>query len=237
MLNILICDDDCGSTRYLQDVISRKLDVPYSVEMCTSGDELFQYIKKEKSRIDVLLMDIKLEKENGIEIAAMIKQKLPGLKVIFVTGYKEEYSEILFLSVKPFGILGKPVNSEILVSLLRQAGMQCENMEEETIPIKFKNQISNVKVDEIRFIESNKRIVYIHTESGREQCYTSLNALELQLPEKFLRCHKSFLVNMDKIKSFSRTGIVLYSGEEIGISRTKIVESKKKYFTYIGMEL
>lgn len=94
-----------------------------------------------------------------------------------------------------------------------------------------------MKINEIRFIESNKRIVYIHTESGREQCYTSLNALETRLPENFLRCHKSFLVNMEKIKSFSRTGIILYSGEEISISRTKISESKRKYFTYIGMEM
>lgn len=122
MLNILICDDDYGSIRYLQDKISRELEVLHSIEICTSEDELLQYIRREKSRIDVLLVDIKLEKENGIEVAAMIKQKLPGLKVIFVTGYKEEYSEILFLSIKPFGILGKPVNSEILVSLLRQAG-------------------------------------------------------------------------------------------------------------------
>lgn len=154
-----------------------------------------------------------------------------------MTGYKEEYSEILFLSIKPFGILGKPVNSELLISLLHQAAEECKVEDDVVISVKFKNKISNVRIDEIKFIESDKRVVYIHTESGKEQCYSSLNDLEVQLPEKFLRCHKSFLVNMEKIKSFSRTNLTLYSGEEIGISRTKIAESKRKYFTYIGMEL
>lgn len=121
MLKILICDDDYGSILYLQDKINRELEVLHSIETCTSGEELLRYIREGRERIDVLLMDIRLEKENGIEIAAAIKQKNPELKVIFVTGYKEEYAEILFLSIKPFGILGKPVNSEILVSLLCQA--------------------------------------------------------------------------------------------------------------------
>lgn len=106
MLKILICDDDYRSIQYLRDKISRKLEMLHSLEVCTSGEELLRYIKEEKGKIDVLLMDIKLDKENGIEIATTIKQRLPGLKVIFVTGYKEEYSEILFLSIKPFGILG-----------------------------------------------------------------------------------------------------------------------------------
>lgn len=82
MLKILICDDDYRSIQYLQNKIEQKLDISYLVESCTSGEELLAYIQDEKNKTDVLLMDIKLEKENGIEIAAVIKQSQPNLKVI-----------------------------------------------------------------------------------------------------------------------------------------------------------
>ena len=73
--------------------------------------------------------------------------------------------------------------------------------------------------------------------NGEEQCYEKLDNLEQQLPDSFLRCHKSFLVNMDKITGFLPNGIQLSDGTVASVSRTKLKESKQKYFQYIGMGL
>ena len=121
MLKIVICDDEKVSADYLIKMIKSKFGLPYTIDVCKSGEELHTYISKTEKEIDVLLMDIKLEKENGIEVASIIKKRCPDLKVIFVTGYREEYVENIFLSIKPFGILGKPVDGNILISLLNQA--------------------------------------------------------------------------------------------------------------------
>ena len=118
--------------------------------------------------------------------------------------------------------------------MICDVGVQNEGLK--TLSIKLRNRISNIQIDAIRYAESNKRRVYIYTESGMVYCYGSLNDLEAQLPDYFLRCHKSFLVNMKKIERFNGNDLCLYTGEEIRVSRNKKVEARNKYMTYLQEE-
>ena len=68
-------------------------------------------------------------------------------------------------------------------------------------------------------------------------CYGRLDNLEKRLPDYFLRCHKSFLVNMKKIECIKGNEIYLYTGEEIRISRNKKNEAKDKYKFFLQKNL
>ena len=231
MLKIIIYDDETCRIQSLTDILSRRLVIPYTAVVCQTKEELYTYIKDHKEPINVLIMDIELGEMK--EIVAVMKQYFMDVKVIFIIGYWKDYVEKLFLWIKPFGILGKPVDEDVFITLLMQAYKLQAIEQNKTLPIQFKHNISNIPIDTIRYIESDKRRVYIYTESGIECCYRSLDELESRLPDYFLRCHKSFLVNMKKIERFNNSEIILYTGEKIRVSRNKNIEAMDKYRAFL----
>lgn len=234
-MNIWICDDDRNIAVDLKKRIAGYAEFLCDITLFSSGREMAKKIKAENCGPDVLLMDIEIGNENGVEISAEISRLSPDSKIIFVTGYRDEYVEKMFLLVKPFGILSKPVDDDILRELL----MQAENMKEKNdiLAIKYKNIVSTIKINDIVYVESYKRVAYIHTRGGEEQCYLTLDELEKKLPDHFVRCHKSYLINMKSIAKFSANQFILKDGTEITVSRTKLNDARKKYFDFIGMQM
>ena len=64
-----------------------------------------------------------------------------------------------------------------------------------------------------------------------------LSDMEKLLPEYFLRCHQSYLVNMDRIRKFTLDGIVLIDGRVIPVSRARYTETKDKFLKNLGERL
>jgi two-component system nitrogen regulation response regulator GlnG len=80
---ILICDDEEGIRESLSLILKEK----YNLIMTCSGLDCLKKLKSEKD-INLVLMDIKMPKHNGLEITKEIKRLYPNIKVIIVTGYK-----------------------------------------------------------------------------------------------------------------------------------------------------
>jgi hypothetical protein len=93
-------------------------------------------------------------------------------------------------------------------------------MEKGFITVRSNRKISRIGYDNLRYIESLSDYVKIHQEDGSEVVSKlKISHLERELPETFLRIHRSFIVNMDKITSFSREEVML--GEvALPVSRT-----------------
>ena len=79
---ILICDDEEGIRESLKLILGEKYDLVFTC----SGKECLEQLDKEKD-IRLVLLDIKMPKQNGIEITKEIKRLYPHIKVIIVTGY------------------------------------------------------------------------------------------------------------------------------------------------------
>jgi DNA-binding NtrC family response regulator len=101
---ILICDDEEGIRESLKLILQEKYDIIFSA----NGKQCLDCIKQ-TGDIDLLLLDIKMPKLNGLEILTQLKTANPNLKVIMVTGYKsvETATEAIQLGaddyiVKPF---------------------------------------------------------------------------------------------------------------------------------------
>lgn len=235
MLKILICEDEKDWADHLKNLIHEKFQKTSLIRICSSENDVRALEEKEQD-FDVVLMDIRLGDKDGITLASDLHLRHPGWKFIFVSGYIDEYIEGMFLKIRPYGVLKKPVNDELFIRMLEMLSQ--DNPSVQGIVLKlYRGKIRKLLFDEIIYFESNKRIVNIHMTTGEEQCYEKLDNLEQQLPDSFLRCHKSFLVNMDKITGFFPSGIQLSDGTVASVSRTKLKESKSKYFQYIGMGL
>lgn len=235
MLKILICDDEQDWSDQLKNLINKSLEEQCLVWTCSTQEEV-RALEKKNMDFDLVMMDICLGEKNGISLAAELHRKHPEWKFIFVSGYIDKYVEGMFLKIRPYGVLKKPVNGDLCIRMLNKI-MEDKQSERGIVLKLYRGKIKKLPFDDIFYFESNKRIITIHMTYGDEQCYERLDKLEEQLPDSFLRCHKSYLVNMDKITGFLKNGIELCNGTMVSVSRTKMKESKEKYFHYMGMEL
>ncbi len=242
MLNILICEDEKKFLEELTGLVGESLGGQVRTVACNSMAEFKKATEKNVRDFDMALMDICLGESDGIELAAQLKEKNPQLKIIFISGHVDNYLEGLFLKVKPYGVLRKPLNREICMQMLEKAAEEKEAESdlcpEKTLALRvIGGEIRKIPLDQVELFESSRRIVTVYFAGKEERCYEKLDHLERQLPDQFLRCHKSFLVNMDRIRNFEKHQIELESGRMVDVSRSRLKEAREKYFQYVGAKL
>lgn len=97
-----------------------------------------------------------------------------------------------------------------------------------------KNEIV-LEEGEISFIERDKRVTLVHTEQGNVVTTMKISEVYEYLDHtKFVLCHNSFIVNLEKVRIFNRSEITLRSGEVIPISRSHWKRTKEIFDSWAG---
>ena len=78
---------------------------------------------------------------------------------------------------------------------------------------------------------SNKKVIY-HTKNGRIDTYGKMEELEKELGNSFYRCHRCYLVNMEKICAYSTDTIQVVGGDELILAQKKYTDFVKRYMRY-----
>lgn len=192
------------------------------------------------TKVDVLFLDIQMSDLTGIELARILDSK-PGSEkplIVFTTAYDQfaiegykvnaidyllkpyNYEEFLRAATKAQSMLDKPKSSASQIPAN-------PNETPEYIFLKVEYQLVKVLLNDIRYIEGLKDYVKVHLTSKAHPILslTSLKSMEEKLPEKsFMRIHRSYIVNLDKIDSVNKTSIQI-QGDQLTIS-----ENYRKFF-------
>ncbi len=232
MLKIVICDDEEIIVNYVEKLIRESIKENMLVYKYTDGKKLKEDNKKEKLKdINILFIDIKINENNGIEIAKIMQKENQDLKIIYMTAYSQ-YSEEIFQTT-PTYLLLKPLKKDKFKEAITKALKESKKGEGiKTFSVKGK--IFNIKVNNIKYIESNKRVAIIHENDLIRKIYAKLNELEEILPKQFIRCHQSYIINLDKVSELSSHEFVLSTGERVPISQLKYKETKDLFIQYLG---
>lgn len=232
MLKIGICDDEELIVQYVEKLIQENTKEPKKLYKYTQMYQIEQDIKdKILDDLDILYIDIKINQDNGIEIAERMQRNNPKLKIIYMTAYSQ-YSEEIFRTM-PTYLLLKPIKKEKFQASLKKAINEIKRVEESKV-FRVKGKIFNIKIDNIKFIESDKRIAIIYEKDIKRNIYTKLSELEEMLPKQFVRCHQSYIVNLDNVRELQPYEFVLQTGEVVPISQLKYKETKKAFIEYLG---
>lgn len=232
MMRILICDDDTAVLNLLMKKI-KDFAPEALVECFESGEVLLNALTKSEETADAVFMDILLNNANGIEIAADIISKHPEIKVIFITGYGDRYFENVFLSVKPWAFMQKPIKDQLLTALLNEIKTSVR-VQSKYLNLKIKGFSVDAPFENILYLESDKRIVHVYADGQIYDVYGKLDDFHSKLDERFIRCHKSYIVNLDFIASLEESNLFLRNGVEINISKAYRHEAKSRYFKFKG---
>lgn len=160
--------------------------------------------------IDLLFLDINMPGISGIEF---LKTLTHPPKVIFTTAYRNFAADAFDLDaldylLKPisFERFLKAINKFLSTRHLPEQEMN-ETGHKDYIILKADKKNYKIKFSDILYIESLDNYIKVHTNDFSIVCYQRLSAMENELPEQFLRIHRSYIVNINKIEVFSTSQI------------------------------
>ena len=201
-------------SRYVQQVPTLRL-----AGECANAIQAFTFLQQQA--VDLMFLDIRMPQLNGNDFLKTL-QNPP--KVIFTTAYPDYALESYELDAIDY--LVKPVTFERFLKAINKAGgvhmaglenkpAQEEKKTESFVYFKADRKMIKVLLQDILYIESMKDYVKIVTSNDTIVSRQSISSVEAMLPEKdFIRAHRSFIVSLQKIKSFT--------SELIEIDKTEI---------------
>ncbi|MBY5958428.1 LytTR family DNA-binding domain-containing protein [Membranicola marinus] len=197
MINTIIVDDEPLAQEILETYLESYEDFEL-IGTCKNAMEANKLLKDNK--VDVMFLDIQMPQLNGIDFLKILDN--PPL-VVFTTAFKEYALEGFELDALDY--LLKPISkdrfSKAIDKIRAELGKSSEAFED-SIFVKSDKKLHRLFYDEIFFIEGLKDYVIIKTAQSRIVTLQTMKSLEVKLPHRsFMRIHRSYIINLDKIKS------------------------------------
>ena len=222
-MQIAIVDDELEwqikVKEYLKKYWSSK---SLNIDMFIDGAE-FDYGKE----YDVVFLDVEMKNRDGFETAKLYRKTHENAIIIFLTSHQELCNRGYMVNAFRY------IDKGNLEEELDEALTAFEDIHKRYHIITF--HIPNMgdvtcRIKDIFYIETEKRNVIIHT--NREDIYSNkkIEELEKELREfGFFRCHKSYIINLDKIDYFDKMNVYFVDGRKAMVSSRKFHELKLRH--------
>ncbi|MTI40019.1 LytR/AlgR family response regulator transcription factor [Fulvivirga lutimaris] len=219
-MKCIIVDDEPLAIEIIESYIDR-LDDLEIVATCTNALKAFEILQKEP--VDLMFLDIEMPKLTGIDFIKTLKNPP---KIILTTAYRDYALESYELDVVDY--LLKPISFDRFLIALQKAYKTDKSepangltstTEGEYIYLKADKKMVKVMLNDIHYIESLKDYIRVKTADKDVITHQKISYLEEKLPDdSFIRIHRSFIVPLKKIESYSSSTIEV-PGKELPIGR------------------
>ena len=228
--NIAIIDDEQVQREYLLTIINswKKSDELNIKTFHNAESFLFDY--EDNKDYDILLLDIEMDKINGIELAQKVRKDNERVQIIFITGFADYMS--MGFDVSALHYLMKPVSKEKLHQVLDKA-VNLLTKKESNIIIKVDGQNTIIKLTDIVYVESFGHYISINTVAKKE--YTikiGINKFVDELDKSFVIPHRSYIVNLKYVKTITKNSIILDDNKEIPMAKNNFDDINKAFINY-----
>ncbi|MFD1293454.1 LytR/AlgR family response regulator transcription factor [Lutibacter holmesii] len=224
--NCIIVDDEPIAREILENHL-QKVDAVRVVATCKNAIEAFNEISS--NQIDLIFLDINMPEISGLSFAKSINK---NIKVIFTTAYREYAIDGFNLQAVDY--LLKPISFERLLQAVNKYLGESSKIEEinsleispernDFIFVRADRKMVKINFSEITFVESLSDYVKIHVNNKCIVTRETISNIEAKLPKNnFIRIHRSYIVAVSKIDSFTNEFI------EVGVKALPISRSYKK---------
>lgn len=237
MYNLVIVEDLEEQVRVVLRMLGRHpRHEELAVTRFRSAAELDAYLAT-GAHIDILVMDIELgpDEPNGVEL---VQERFPpgcGTQVIYTTGYIEYCTRVY--RTKHLYFLAKPYEEQDFDDALDQALAVLAVEMFRPFNVRSDGKVVSLLPRQISYIESDRRKLRIHMGDRVVETYATIAEISEKLPDVFVQCHKSFLVNMDYIAEFGSGTLLLRTGESVPVSQKRRKDVREEFLTYIRNRL
>lgn len=208
-MKFLVLEDEVYTRKFIKKIILENSTESEVFDTSNSRDAV-DIVIAQNPQIAILDMELEGDDLNGLEVGRMIQKISPETKMVFVTGHSK-YAVSAF-EVHPYDYILKPINVkrliETIVTLTRNLEKNFMDGKRgiEKIVVKNGHEMLFISVDDISYIEKANRKTFIHDGKNFYSVQDTLQELEKKLGNNFLRVHKSYIVNKDKIDKIKEVG-------------------------------
>ena len=232
MIRVALVEDYLPQIQRMEEIlnqIQQEEQLNLQIAVFTDG-ESFSALPAHS--FDLALLDIQMDKMDGMEAAAKIREQDEDLIIIFITNLAQ-YA-IQGYAVQAMDFILKPVNPILFKEKLMKAVRRIEKKQKEKrIPMKTDRGQVWLEMNEILYVEIVARHLQIHTEPQVLRCNEPLQNIQAILDERFFRCHVAYLVNMDYVRQI-RKSTVFVGEDQLLISKYRRKEFMEALTKHVG---
>jgi DNA-binding LytR/AlgR family response regulator len=207
IVNCIIVDDEPVAREILESHL-RKVDAVNVIATCKNAIEAFNQINS--NQIDLIFLDINMPEISGLSFAKSINK---NIKVIFTTAYREYAIDGFNLQAVDY--LLKPISFERLLQAVNKyigesnvevvnSSLEIQQEKVDFIFVRADRKMMKINFSEINYIESFSDYLKFHLDEKILITRETITSIEAKLPKtNFLRIHRSFIVCIAKINSFT----------------------------------
>ena len=230
MISMVTYDNDTEELKEIKgiskDLAARMSEDQWSMEQFTNLQKLSQYIE-EKPLMDMLLYDV--EEKKALEYLQQIRKEYQMTPIMLLADIKTSPMEYMKPGIRASSLLLRPwtgtqakeVLQEFISEYLKMVARE-KNTGTAAYVIESKEGRISIPYEQIYFFEAREKKIYVC--AGKEEFgfYHTIDKLSEELPEQFIRCHRGFIVNAEKIRKImlSQNIIYLEDGFDVPLSRS-----------------
>ncbi|MGL4977263.1 MAG: LytR/AlgR family response regulator transcription factor [Cetobacterium sp.] len=236
MIKCIIVEDEFPAREELKFFINNNNNFHLEKEFENPIDAL-KYI--EANEVDVIFLDINMPELDGMTLGKIIHRLNKNIKLVFISAYKDFAVEAF--EIKAFDYILKPYSEERIINLLENIVEEIQKSDSPSkdynikkITVNSDSKMLVISTDNILYIEADEKETNIFTKETVNSSKLKISQLENILSnEMFFRCHRSYIVNIDKIIEvepwFNGTYILKVSNSnfKIPVSRNKVKDLKE----------
>ncbi len=240
-VRIAICEDIEKESLALAKLVKKYCDsvfVSAQIDVFASGEGFLQ--KFVPGYYQIAFLDIYMSGLSGMDVAKNLLKEDPSCMIIFITGSLNHAVEGFRVNAADY--LVKPLDYQMVeTALLRCRQSFAKSMQ--FIEIKTNRLNRKILIKDILYAEVYANTCVLHTETEDVASRMTLEGVELQLRASlgvqrnyFLRCHRSYLVNMNCISHIGEDGCLMKNGDVIPIRRMDRKKVQKLYLDYVFLQ-
>ena len=231
MTRFIVCDTDVDFAGRVAAALHRMYE-PCSVQYMYGPDALEAALRTNSSGGDILLTEVELWGHSSIDIIGQHLKPSSPLQVIYITAKAEYCSQVY--ETRHSGFLLKPVIVELFRRAVDRALENLKLAKAASVSVHRGGVIHVVSAVSLLYVESRGHVVRLFTDEEHLESYDKLDNLTSQLDGRFLQCHKSYLVNLDRVRQFRGDSFLMENGAQIPISQSRRKEVRRRFLTYLG---
>lgn len=238
MIRMFIYHWDPERVRKLREVVSahfRRRKLHYALTSCRDYQEADAYLKERSGEDDIFLLC-----GGNFQRTFQLAKRMRNGNLLSSWIYADGSAEGLFrcLILRPSAFLPDSANEERLCAVLDSLVSFHSAMEKTRyFTFRCEGEYRRLPVDAILFLESSGKMLTLHQENMRNYYFRAkLDEIAASLPDSFLRCHQSFLVNLHMVRQLDEKNrvFILQNDDEIPVSRRFYPEAKKTYRLFMS---
>ena len=231
-MKLAIVDDNNEYIKIIKNKLNQLELTNLDIITYTNSQKYKQDLIKKHINFDIVIMDIEIDEINGIDLAIETNHILPYCQIIYLTSYMQYVSDVYETNHTYY--INKKDFDKYFSLAINKATIIINKIKSEVLTVSWNKAEYKIKQNRITYIERQKKVSFIYTKENYTKTSSPIDKLLLLLNQDFIRCHESYLINMNYISIINKTNIVLTTNQNIPLSRKYLNDVNIAYNRFLS---